>query len=45
MNRNLALLFRLGKAVKNSVFFIAFLVIFIAFVRIILWIHSNISFL
>lgn len=37
VNRTLALLFRLGKAIKDSVFFLAFLVIFITFVRVILW--------
>ncbi|MDE0646998.1 MAG: hypothetical protein OXI08_02870 [Cyanobacteria bacterium MAG IRC4_bin_6] len=45
VDRTLALLFRLWEAVKDSVFFLTFLVIFIAFVRVIFWIHNNIPFL
>ena len=45
VNRSLSLLVRLGKAVKDQVFFILFLIIFIALLRAVFWIHNNIPFL
>lgn len=45
VNKILALVFRLWNAVKDSIIFIAFLVIFIAFVRVVFWIHHTIPFL
>ena len=45
VNRNLALIYRLGKAVKDSATFVVVAAILIVFVRTILWIHNTIPFL